>query len=159
MEFCRRSSPEESGSWAVNVTNQSLSRMKQNLLCPALLAGGLILGSALGQAQAPLPGVLQVRTALEVEFQTEVGKTYTVQGAVGLTNWTDIGSPVLGHGRGVHQIYSTRDTGSNSYAAYRLRVIDGPTNGYAPWSMSSIRVQMDNSSSTNLVQYVADDHG
>ena len=128
--------------------------MKSTITSLAIAAA--LLGAGATRVAAQATNQLRIYTAIEVEYQTEIGKSYKLQGAVNLTNWTDIGNPVLGHGRLVNQIFSTKNGGSVSYAAYRLQVSDGPTNGYAPWSLAGAHVQMDDNSS-NSVEYI-DDH-
>lgn len=115
----------------------------------------LLAGSHALRAQEA--AALKIYTAIEIEFESEAGKSYTLQGSVNLTNWTDIGNPVLGTGRTVNRIYSTRAGASVNQASYRLHVEAGPTNGYAPWSLAGARIAMDDSTATNSVNYV-DDH-
>ena len=129
--------------------------MKTTITSLAIAAA--LFGAGAPRVAAQAPNRLRIYTAIEVEYQTEIGKRYTLQGAVNLTNWTDIGNPVLGHGRLVNQTFSTKNGGAVSYAAYRLQVSDGPTNGFAPWSLAGARLQMDDHSS-NSVEYL-DDHG
>ena len=104
-------------------------------------------------------GGLTVSTAVEIEYPTEVGHRYTLQGAVSLTNWTDIGRTVLGTGRPVKQTFSTRGGEAVAFTAYRLRVTDGPTNGYAPWSVAGVKVRMDDQSAGPEVEYTDDRSG
>src|SRR6476661_2725761 len=99
--------------------------MKTKLLgavCGAI--AGIVLTS-----HAQIPNSLRIYTALEVEYESEVGKKYMLQGAVNLTNWTDIGEIVYGNGRTVNQTFSTKGGGSVSFASYRLKIVDA-TNGY-----------------------------
>ena len=123
-----------------------------------LAIGGLLAAGALS-ATAQTTNTLKIYTAMEVEFETEIGRSYTLQGSVNFTNWTDVGNPVLGHGRTVNRIFSTRTDGALNYASYRLHITDGPTNGFAPWSVAGARVQMDDTSSSNYVEYVSDVSG
>jgi hypothetical protein len=102
---------------------------------------------------------LKIYTAIEVEFQTEVGKTYALQGSVGLTNWTEIGNPVFGNGQTEHRMFSTKDGGTVSYAAYRVQVAPGPTNGYAPWSIAGVQIRMEDQSVSNMVHFVTSTNG
>ncbi|MBI1177302.1 hypothetical protein GC207_07670 [bacterium] len=101
---------------------------------------------------------LHIYTAIEVEYQTEQGNTYTLQGSVGLTNWVDIGTPILGNGQIEDRIFSTKDSTVN-YASYRLLITPGPTNGYAPWTLEGVSLQMDDSKSSNAVQYLSSTNG
>jgi hypothetical protein len=52
---------------------------------------------------------LRISTAIEIEYATELGKSYLLQGSVDLKSWTQIGLPVLGHGQRVDQTFSTKD--------------------------------------------------
>src|SRR3954470_6418918 len=123
-----------------------------------VLAGALAL-SARMPVHAQPTNQLQIFTAIEVVYQTEVGKMYTLQGSVGMTNWTDIGNPVLGNGQVVDRIFSTKNAGTVNYVTYRLSIGPGPTNGYAPWSIEVISLQMDDSSASNVVQYLTRTNG
>jgi hypothetical protein len=102
---------------------------------------------------------LQIYTAIEVEYQTEVGKSYALQGSLDLLTWVNIGSPVLGNGQVEDRIFSTKNAGSVNYASYRLSISPGPTNGFAPWSIEGVTMQMDDSGSSNLVQFLTSTNG
>src|SRR5881227_304821 len=121
--------------------------MKAHITTPILLAVFALAGAPRLHAQPT--NQLQVYTAIEIVYQTELGKTYTLQGSVGMTGWTDIGNPVLGNGQIVARIFSTKNAGTVNYASYRLNIGPGPTNGYAPWSIDGVTVQMDDSSASN----------
>ncbi len=101
---------------------------------------------------------LRIYTAMEVEYPTEIGKSYILQGAVGLTNWVDIGKPVLGNGQTVDRVFSTKD-GSVDFASYRLLIAPGPTNGFAPWLLDGIQLQMDDSTSSSVVHFLTSTNG
>src|SRR5947199_10097705 len=115
-----------------------MTRKMQNTVAAAAL---LVMGAASAAAQET--NVLKLYTALEVEFPTAVGKLYTLQGSSDLTNWSNIGESVYGHGRPVDKIFSTKTVSNISYSMYRLKVEDGPTNGYAPWQMDGRSVATD----------------
>jgi hypothetical protein len=101
---------------------------------------------------------MSVYHAVEIVYQTERGKIYVLQGAVGLTNWTDIGNPVVGNGQREDRLISTKDSTIN-FAAYRLQVSVGPTNGFAPWLVDGVSLRMDDESATNVVQYLSSTNG
>jgi len=111
-----------------------------------------------GQLAAQVTNGFQIYHAIEVVYQTERGKTYMLQGAVGLTNWTDVGDAVLGNGQIEDRIFSTKESTIN-FAAYRLQIAPGPTNGYAPWLIDGVNLQMDDDSSSNVVQYLSVTNG
>lgn len=131
--------------------------MKATITTPILVAAFALVAAPRLHAQAT--NQLQVYTAIEIVYQTEVGKTYTLQGSVDLMEWTDIGNPVLGNGQIVDRIFSTKNAGTVNYASYRLNVGPGPTNGYAPWSIDGVTLQMDDSSASNIVQYLTTTNG
>ena len=41
------------------------------------------------------PATLTIHTAIEVEYPTEIGKIYTLQGTTDFETWVDIGSSYL----------------------------------------------------------------
>lgn len=100
---------------------------------------------------------VQIAPAVEIQYVTQVGKAYILQGALNLTNWTDIGYRVLGHGRSVRHLFPTRSDGTSDYVAYRVLEQEGPTNGFAPWSLDGGRIQQSTEGATNVVEYL-DDH-
>lgn len=116
-----------------------------------LSAGCALLSTVVACAQTA--GELKVYTAIEVEFLTEPGKAYTLQGSTNLTDWVNIGDPVLGHGRPVNQFFSAKAGGEVSFANYRLLTDAGPTNGWAPWSFTGVRVQLDDQAGHDLVTF------
>ena len=123
----------------------------------ALISTGMLALSA-ADLSAQTTNLLNMYHAIEVVYQTERGKTYTLQGAVGMTNWTDIGSSVLGNGQIEDRVFSTKDS-TVIFAAYRVQISPGPTNGYAPWDIDGVTFQMDDDAATNVVQYLSSTNG
>lgn len=121
---------------------------------------GLVATLALLSGGAAFAGpAVQITPAIEIQYETQVGKAYVLQGALNLTNWTDIGNRVLGHGRSVHHLFPTRSDGSSEYVAYRVIEQEGPTNGFAPWTLEGGRIRICTEGSTNLVEYLDDRSG
>lgn len=131
--------------------NQTMKK----LTALSFLAAGLSLASSTF-AQT---NTLQIYTAIEVEYQTEVGKSYALQGSLDMLTWINIGNPVLGNGQVEDRIFSTKNAGSVNYASYRLSISPGPTNGCAPWTIAGLNLAMDDSSSSNAVQYLSETNG
>jgi hypothetical protein len=119
----------------------------------ALLAAGIF------SVTAQDANILKLYTALEVEFPTQIGKLYTLQGSSDLTTWTDVGQPIYGHGRTVDKIFSTKTISNINYATYRLKVDDAPTNGFAPWKQHGRWIAADDGSTTNVIRFDDDSHG
>jgi hypothetical protein len=129
------------------------TRIQKSVAAAAVLIAGV------ASAAAQDVNVLKLYTALEVQFPTEIGKLYTLQGSSDLTNWVDIGQPLYGHGRVVDQFFSTKTISNINYSIYRLKVDAGPTNGYAPWKMHGRWMVMGNDATTNVVQFDDQSHG
>jgi len=125
--------------------------MKLFITITAFAAGLLALAETCGAAQTP--PALTIDRAIHIDFATEVGKTYTLQGSVNLRDWVDIGNSVLGHGRVESRLFSLRDAGLNSHASYRLRIEGGPTNGLAPDSFAGLTLNLDNQPGGDLMQF------
>ena len=125
----------------------------------ALYAALMTLGwGVTSTTQAQNTNELSVHHAIEVEYQTESGKVYALQGSITLNQWTDIGDPIVGNGQLVHRLVSLKDS-SAAFAAYRLHIIDGPTNGYAPWSLQGVHLRMEDSAATNEVHFLTSTNG
>lgn len=91
---------------------------------------GLACGSLLAQAQSEL----RIFTAIEVEFATERGQSYQLQGSGDLTAWTNIGEPVFGNGNTVNRIFSAKGGSEVAFGSYRLDISTVTNVGLAPWS-------------------------
>lgn len=102
-------------------------------------------------AQDPAP--LKIFTAVEVEFGTQSGKVYQLQGSSNLVDWVDIGAPVFGVGRDITQIFSTRSGGQVVFGAYRIQDVAAPTNGLAPWSLAGATLSLDDTPGEDLMQF------
>lgn len=123
----------------------------------AALAGFL---STWGLANAAeTPSNLKIFTAVEVEFETETGKLYQLQGSSNLTDWVDIGAPVFGVGKTISQVFSTRGGGEVNYHNYRLHTSEGPTNGFAPWTFAGLTVNFDDQLEGDLVKFITATNG
>lgn len=96
---------------------------------------------------------LRVHRAIEVEYPTQPGKSYALQGSTNLADWSDIGTALPGSGRPVSRMFSTRNGGEVSFNHYRLRVIDGPTNGFAPWALTGISIEMDDEPGGDVMNF------
>jgi len=131
--------------------------MKRTTQTIALIASlGLVCFSRL-QAQTPPP--LHIYTAIEVEYPTDLGKTYTLQGSSNLIDWSNIGEPLPGTGRTVDRTFSTRTGGEVTFSNYRLRMDDGPTNGFAPWTLNGISFELDDEPGGDVVKFLTQTNG
>jgi hypothetical protein len=119
---------------------------------------GLLLGPIpIGQAQQP--SALKIYTAIEVEFDTVPGQVYLLQGSSNLVDWVNIGQPVFALGNKVTQVFSTRNGGEVSYGNYRLQIQTAPTNDLAPWTMTGLTLQLDDTPGHDLLRFLTDSTG
>ena len=133
--------------------------MKRTTLLLTLAAS--LLAGLPARAAAPAYYGLRVHRAVEVEIQTETNRSYQLQGSTNLTHWDDVGEPFLGHGRGISRLSSTRGsnpTNANFYY-YRVRVDEGPTNGFAPWSVAGLTISFDDSPGGDLTRFLTETNG
>jgi len=120
----------------------------------SVLAGAVFaaaIPSARLLAQDPSP--LKIFTAVEVEFGTQTGKVYQLQGSSNLVDWVNIGAPVFGVGRDITQVFSTRSGGEVAFGSYRLEQVAAPTNGLAPWSLAGATLSLDDTPGDDLMQF------
>jgi hypothetical protein len=108
---------------------------------------------------AQTPNTVGISTAIEVDYDTELGKSYSLQGSHELTTWTNIGDYLPGTGRHVSRIYSTKSGGEVKFNYYRLATIDGPTNGFAPWMLGGITVELDDQPGGDLTKFLTNTNG
>ena len=130
----------------------------KNILSPftgvALAAAG-VPGELLAQESAPL----RIFTAVEVDFSTESGKVYQLQGSSNLVDWVNIGAPVLGVGRDLTQVFSTRQGGEIAFGSYRVESVAPPTNALAPWSLAGTTLSLDDTPGDDLMQFTTSTNG
>lgn len=107
----------------------------------------------------PGAGELRIHTAIEVEFGTQRGTVYQLQGSSNLVDWTVIGDPVYGVGQPVSRVYSTRNGTEVSFQSYRLEVLDAPTNGLAPWSLAGMTFSLDDQPGDDQVRFDTETEG
>lgn len=102
---------------------------------------------------------LRVYTAIEVEYETEKGKIYQLQGSGDLNNWTVIGDPFYGNGKKVTLYFSSRKGVELDYAMYRL-MVDQPTeSGFAPWSIAGMALLLDDEPGDDVLQFLDETNG
>jgi len=131
-----------------------MKRINATLLLAAALAA-----SGLHQLHAQAPATVGINTAIEVEYPTELGKSYTLQGSTNFASWTDLGEYLPGTGRNVDRIYSTKHGGEVKFNYYRLAIAPGPTNGFAPWTLGGIDVELDDQPGGDVTKFLTITNG
>lgn len=123
------------------------------------LAAGFSGASSLAAEIPPEAGELRIHTAIEVEFGTERGTVYQLQGSSNLMDWSAIGEPVYGLGQPVSRVYSTRSGAEVTFQSYRLELLDAPTNGLAPWSLAGMTLSLDDQPGDDQVRFDTESEG
>ena len=67
---------------------------------------------------------LKIYMAVEVEFGTETGKLYQVQGSSNLVDWSAIDQPQCGTGLSVNRLFAARAGGVPALKFYRLQIVE-----------------------------------
>ena len=75
---------------------------------------------------------LKIYLAVEVEFETQTGKLYQIQGSSNLVNWTAIDQPQCGTGLPINRLFPARAGGVPALKFYRLQIVE--TNCTTPGS-------------------------
>ena len=131
--------------------------MKRTFSLLAITAA--LAASSVGRLHAQTVNTLGINTAVEVEYETELGKSYTLQGSSNFVSWTSLGEYLPGTGRKVDRIFSTKNGTEVKYSYYRLATVDGPTNGFAPWTLGGISVEMDDQPGGDVTKFLTDTNG
>jgi hypothetical protein len=116
---------------------------------------GAFLASSLLQAQ----GELKIFTAIEVEFATERGKSYQLQGSADLAAWNNIGDPVFGNGNTVNQIFSAKGGGTVTFGNYRLDITEITVPGLAPWSFQGLSLGLGDDGAHEHYDFLSETNG
>jgi len=92
----------------------------------------LLLAAGASQAQdlAPDDGNLAIHRALEVNYKTNPGQVFELQGSGDLQGWRDIGDVVFGEGGSVHDFVSSKNAPASFL--YRVKISPSQQFGFAP---------------------------
>jgi hypothetical protein len=91
-----------------------------------ILATSIMLAAFSVRAQTP--GQLEIYPAVEVQFATETGKLYQLEGSSNLVDWTLLDGSFCGTGLPLTQLIASRTPGNPTWRFYRLRIVE--TNCY-----------------------------
>ncbi len=123
--------------------------------CRLGVFAGLLSASSWVQAQSEL----KIFTAIEVEFATERGQSYQLQGSTDLGAWSNIGEPVFGNGNPVNQIFSAKDGGAVTFGNYRLNVTPITVPGLAPWSFQGLSLGLGDDGAHEHYDFLSETNG
>lgn len=116
---------------------------------------GLAFGSLLAQAQSEL----KIFTAIEVEFATERGKSYQLQGSGDLAAWSNIGDPVFGNGNTINRIFSAKGGGEVAFGSYRLDITTVTNVGLAPWTFLGVSLGLGDDGAHEHYDFLTETNG
>jgi hypothetical protein len=109
---------------------------------------------ALGGIQGTWAAEIQIRHAAEIEFQTERGHYYQLQRSTNYADWQSVENSIYGHGGRESRLRSTRPEDSSSQEYYRVVVTDAPTQGFAPWALTGITIELDDEPGGDVTQFI-----
>lgn len=96
---------------------------------------------------------LEIRRATEIEFQAERGHFYQLQRSTNLVDWRSIDDPIYGHGEREHRLRSTRPEDGADREYFRVVITDAPTNGFAPWALTGISLELDDEPGGDVMRF------
>lgn len=99
---------------------------------------------------------VKIRTAVEIEFETERGRSYHIQGSRDMLNWEDVVEPVHGHGGRDGRVLSTKEDG---HKFFRVVATEIPSGGPAPSSIAGLTLSLDDSPGEDLMQFTSETEG
>lgn len=102
---------------------------------------------------------MHIRHAVEVEVETERGRGYQLQRSTNMVDWQAVEDTVYGHGGRESRLYSTKQEDKGIQEYYRVVIVDVPTNGLAPWNVTGLTINLDNSPSGDHLQFLTDTNG
>lgn len=108
---------------------------------------------ALGGICGATAAEIEIRHATEIEFQAERGHYYQLQRSTNLVDWQNIEDSIYGHGGRERRLRTARPDDSASHEYVRVRITDAPTNGFAPWALSGISMELDDEPGGDLMKF------
>lgn len=102
---------------------------------------------------------LEIRHATEIEFETEHGRYYQLQSSTNMVDWHNVEDPIYGHGGHERRLRSTRPDNGPGHEYFRINVTDAPTNGFAPWSLKGISVELDDEPGGDVMKFTQENAG
>jgi hypothetical protein len=122
--------------------------MKQSFANLAL-AASVALGGICGVTAAEI----EIRHATEVEFQAERGHYYQLQRSTNLVDWQNVDDSIYGHGGRERRLRTARLDDGATHEYVRVVITDAPTNGFAPWALSGITMELDDEPGGDLMKF------
>ena len=108
---------------------------------------------ALGRIAGVTAAEIEIRHATEVEFQTERGHYYQLQRSTNLVNWQNVDDSIYGHGGRERRLRSARSDDGTTHEYVRVMITEAPTNGFAPWALTGISIELDDEPGGDLMKF------
>lgn len=97
---------------------------------------------------------LEIRHATEIEIETEHGRYYQLQRSTNLVDWQNVDDAIYGHGGRERRLRSTRPDDNPGREYFRVVTTDAPTNGFAPWSLAGIAMELDDEPGGDVMKFL-----
>jgi len=108
---------------------------------------------ALGGIRGVSAAEIEIRHATEVEFQTERGHYYQLQRSTNLVDWKNTDDSIYGHGGRERRLRSAHPDDGASHEYFRVVMTDAPTNGFAPWALTGISIELDDEPGGDVMRF------
>lgn len=109
---------------------------------------------ALGALSDGFAGEIEIRRATEIEIETEHGRYYQVQRSTNMVDWQNVDDAIYGHGGRERRLRSTRSDDNPGREYFRVVSTDAPTNGFAPWSLTGITMELDDEPGGDVMKFI-----
>lgn len=109
---------------------------------------------AVGALSDGFAGEIEIRRATEIEIQTEHGRYYQVQRSTNMVDWQNVDDAIYGHGGKERRLRSTRSDDNPGREYFRVATTDAPTNGFAPWSLTGITMELDDEPGGDVMKFL-----
>jgi hypothetical protein len=108
---------------------------------------------ALGGIGGVTAAEIEIRHATEIEFQVERGHYYQLQRSTNLVDWQNVDDSIYGHGGHERRLRSARPDDGSNHEYVRVVISDAPTNGFAPWALTGISMELDDEPGGDLMKF------
>lgn len=110
---------------------------------------------ALGGISGVAASEMEIRRATEIEFQAERGHYYQIQRSTNLVDWQNVDDSIYGHGGSERRLRSARSDDGGSHEYFRVVITEASTNGFAPWALTGISIELDDKPGGDVMNFVA----
>ncbi len=114
----------------------------------------LALGAALALGGAATRAAeVEIRHAVEVEFETHRGQYHQLQRSTNLVDWQNVDDAIYGHGGRERRLRTARSDDRAGHEYFRVVASEAPTNGFAPWALTGLSLELDDEPGGDVMNF------